>query len=75
MSPFNWQGQPSVFSKDRTFMPLGKNGLSQSEAATQLVVQAKAKGKSPGTITGMSKKADAILARRPHGGAYTKVVK
>lgn len=74
VSPFLWRGKPIVFSKDRKFKPEGESGLSQSERSSLVNMKhAKDTGEKRGTIRGLSKKADAILAARPHGGAYTKV--
>lgn len=55
---FNWaDGTPSIFAGDTRFCPLGQRAMSSSAIATTAIERKTARtGKSPGTITGISKR-------------------
>lgn len=57
-SPFDWKNRPSVFTGDRNFIAT-RDGLSMSQASTRAIVRRTAKtGVNPGTIAGLTAKAD-----------------
>jgi hypothetical protein len=69
---FTWNdGEPSIFATDRTARGV-KGGKSYTQVASEAVARkTKRTGKNPGTIAGLSKAADAVLADR-FGGVYLK---
>jgi hypothetical protein len=70
---FCWDnGVRSIFSTDTSFTPKGKQGKTKSQISTEIVDDYfKATGKSRGTIKGISKQAERVLADR-WGGAHSK---
>ena len=62
-SPFNWQGQPSIFSQDKSFTPT-KQGKVRSAVAAESVEKVYAKGVNHGTMHGISKNYDAAAAAK-----------
>lgn len=66
-SPFNWQGQPSIFRHDKDFKGLS-TGKTRSETATQTIERIEREtGRNLGTQTGLSAKADKQIKLRRRG--------
>lgn len=62
---FCWDnGIPSIFANDPAFLA-NKNGLTRTAQQTVVVERiAQKTGRNPGTMTGLSPVADALLARQ-----------
>lgn len=76
-NPFNWRNnpEPSIFAKDPLFKARS-DGKTNSQAQSEAISRRVANGESPGTVLGMSPKADerlrSKLAYKQFGGAYSK---
>ncbi len=56
---FAWKGSPSIFSTDKTLKPTKVDGKTMSQVATEKAAKRLAEtGRNPGTIAGLSPKAD-----------------
>lgn len=63
-SPFDWKGKPSIFANDLAVKVRTADGKSMSQVRSETIARkTKAMGRSPGTIKGLSKKADKALRK------------
>lgn len=62
-SAFYWQGTPSVFSADPAFTPR-TNGKTASQIGAEVVERrTREEGRNPGTLSGISRRADVAIPR------------
>lgn len=54
-SPFKWQGKPSIIAGDKTYQ-LRADGLTKSQASTNVIERERRAGKKTGTLYGMGNK-------------------
>lgn len=76
-NPFEWwkNPEPSIFAKDPLFKARS-DGKTNSQAQSEAISRRVANGESPGTVLGISTKADermrSKLAYKQFGGAYSR---
>lgn len=64
-SAFYWQGEPSIFATDPAFTPR-TNGKTASQIGAETVARRTlAEGRNPGTMHGISRRADLSIPLRP----------
>lgn len=62
-SAFYWQGEPSIFANDPAFTPR-TNGKTASQIGAEVVERrTREEGRNPGTLSGISRKANAGIPR------------
>ena len=62
-SAFYWQGEPSIFANDPAFTPR-TNGKTASQIGAEVVERrTREEGRNPGTLTGISRRADVAIPR------------
>ena len=62
-SAFYWQGEPSIFANDPAFTPR-TNGKTASQIGAEGVERrTREEGRNPGTLTGISRRADVAIPR------------
>lgn len=63
-SPFDWKGKPSIFADDLGMKVRTTDGKSMSQVRSETIARkTKATGRNPGTIKGLSKRADKALRK------------
>mgnify|MGYP000001556795 FL=1 len=62
-SAFYWRGQSSIFATDPAFTPR-TNGKTASQIGAEVVERrTREEGRNPGTLTGISRRADVAIPR------------
>ena len=62
-SAFYWQGEPSIFATDPAFTPR-TNGKTASQIGAEVVERrTREEGRNPGTLSGISRRADVAIPR------------